>query len=244
MPTLAIGAAGSSSWERCALGVPSLAICVAENQRELLRQLARHGSVYAPDGEPPLQPPLTVHLAALLGNEALRNAMSARGMDLVDARGAARVAAALRASRVAVRPAVASDCDSVHAWRNAPEVRAASLDAREIPLDDHRAWFERTMRSDDRHLLVGEWQGRPVGVVRFDVNGAHAEVSIFLAPGEAGRGLGPGLLRAGERWLAARRPEVASVRAQVLAANRPSRNLFELSGYRPVSAHYEKEIAA
>lgn len=40
---LSLGAAGSSSWERCAVGLPSLLVILAENQRELAAGLARQG---------------------------------------------------------------------------------------------------------------------------------------------------------------------------------------------------------
>ncbi len=40
---LAIGAGGTASWERLAVGLPSLVIQQAENQRENVSQLARHG---------------------------------------------------------------------------------------------------------------------------------------------------------------------------------------------------------
>jgi len=36
---LAIGAAGSTSWERCCLGLPTLLIVLAENQRDAARFL-------------------------------------------------------------------------------------------------------------------------------------------------------------------------------------------------------------
>ena len=36
-----IGAAGSTSWERCALGVPSILVSIAENQESLLYSLAK-----------------------------------------------------------------------------------------------------------------------------------------------------------------------------------------------------------
>lgn len=40
---LAIGAAGSASWERCCLGLPSLLFVIAENQRQIGLQLERAG---------------------------------------------------------------------------------------------------------------------------------------------------------------------------------------------------------
>lgn len=42
---LAIGAAGSTSWERCVLGLPSIQIVVAENQRLIAELLSRAGAV-------------------------------------------------------------------------------------------------------------------------------------------------------------------------------------------------------
>lgn len=41
---LAIGAAGSTSWERCCLGLPSFLICLADNQKEALVALSRIGA--------------------------------------------------------------------------------------------------------------------------------------------------------------------------------------------------------
>lgn len=43
---LAIGAAGATSWERCCLGLPTILIILAENQRGIGRALAHSGSAY------------------------------------------------------------------------------------------------------------------------------------------------------------------------------------------------------
>jgi len=42
---LAIGAGGSTSWERCCLGLPTIMITIAENQKEIVRQLELSGAV-------------------------------------------------------------------------------------------------------------------------------------------------------------------------------------------------------
>ncbi|MDM7858932.1 UDP-2,4-diacetamido-2,4,6-trideoxy-beta-L-altropyranose hydrolase [Thiopseudomonas acetoxidans] len=41
---LAIGAAGATSWERCCLGLPSIVICLADNQRKVIRSLEQSGA--------------------------------------------------------------------------------------------------------------------------------------------------------------------------------------------------------
>lgn len=42
---LAIGAAGSTSWERCCLGVPSILLCIAENQKSVINSLEKNGII-------------------------------------------------------------------------------------------------------------------------------------------------------------------------------------------------------
>jgi spore coat polysaccharide biosynthesis predicted glycosyltransferase SpsG len=44
---LAIGAAGSTSWERCCLGLPSIVLILADNQRFISSQLDQAGAAVA-----------------------------------------------------------------------------------------------------------------------------------------------------------------------------------------------------
>jgi UDP-2,4-diacetamido-2,4,6-trideoxy-beta-L-altropyranose hydrolase len=239
---VAIGAGGGASWERCCLGVPSLALALAKNQTEVLAPAADAGLLLMPDGGLPEPELLAAHLRALLHNTALRQRMSAAGMAAVDGRGVGRVVAAMFGSLVQVRPAAPEDSDRLHAWRNAAAVRAVSRNGATIPLDEHRRWFDAVLRSPDRVLLVGEDAAGAVGVVRFDVEGPAAEVSIYLAEARLGQGLGPGLLHAAEEWLATHRPEVSELRAEVLAGNTASTLLFEGGGYERATERFSKRM--
>lgn len=85
---LAIGAGGTSTWERCCLGLPTLMLVIADNQRDVARLVAESGAarlVAVAD----LPAALTVPPAEL-------RAMSAAAARLCDGLGAARVADALR----------------------------------------------------------------------------------------------------------------------------------------------------
>ena len=123
------------------MGVPTLALCIAENQRELLRDSARAGLLYLVEDSTPRAATVTNHVQALLENPALRHHLSRNGIALVDGRGAQRVAAALAAAQVSVRPARADDCDVVYAWRNDPQIRATARESRTVTLAEHRQWF-------------------------------------------------------------------------------------------------------
>ncbi|GIZ51293.1 UDP-2,4-diacetamido-2,4,6-trideoxy-beta-L-altropyranose hydrolase [Noviherbaspirillum aridicola] len=239
---LAVGAGGTTTWERCAVGLPTLALCLADNQHELLEQGARHGFVYAPQGITADVEAIALHVRALLGNEGLRHHLSVTGMTLVDGGGAHRVVAAIAGTTVRLRVATSADAGALYAWRNHPRVRAVSRNTAEFSYDEHLRWMDKVLNDPQRHLLIGERDGEPVGVLRFDVAGDEAEVSIYLAPDHIGRGDGAALLRAGEEWLRTERPAVQRLNAWVNAGNAASERLFDRCGYDRQATQYIKRI--
>jgi UDP-2,4-diacetamido-2,4,6-trideoxy-beta-L-altropyranose hydrolase len=239
---LAVGAGGGTTWERCALGVPSLVLTLAENQRAPVRAAAAEGLVYAPDVAPGDVEALAIHLAALDANESLRGFLSARGLARVDGGGAARVAAAILPAPIALRPATAADAEALHAWRNDPQVRAVSRENDPIPFDRHVAWLGRVLADPQRDLLIGEANGKAVGVLRFDRSGEEAEVSIYLVPGASRRGAGTDLLLAGCDWLRQNRPGTRVVVAEVLGGNARSAALFARCGFTERSRRYTRGL--
>lgn len=88
---LCIGAGGSATWERCALGLPSITFVVAENQQELTKHAAKACLIYAPTPSKNLVETIRLHFTALYNNALLREYISRKSMQLVDADGALRV---------------------------------------------------------------------------------------------------------------------------------------------------------
>jgi UDP-2,4-diacetamido-2,4,6-trideoxy-beta-L-altropyranose hydrolase len=174
----------------------------------------------------------------------LRNYISRRGMDAVDGRGAQRVAATLGCTGVDIREASEDDSRKVFEWRNHPAIRAVSRTADIIDWESHRRWFDAVLSSTDRCLLIGQVDGIPVGVVRFDTQAEQAEVSIYLVPDANMSGLGRNLLLSAERWLGANRPNVKRILAQVLGHNDRSRRLFSGAGYQVDSTGFLKRLQA
>jgi len=87
---LAIGAAGSASWERCALGLPAVVLTLADNQAQNARMLDESGAAWS------VAPDAAAEAAlALLRDPAALTAMSSRAASLCDGLGAQRVAQAI-----------------------------------------------------------------------------------------------------------------------------------------------------
>lgn len=90
---LAVGAGGSSSWERCVLGLPTLLLVLADNQRQASQALAAADAVLALEvAAPDFDAAFTAALARLLAQPRLRDRLSTASAAVCDGRGAARVA--------------------------------------------------------------------------------------------------------------------------------------------------------
>lgn len=190
---LAIGAAGSTSWELCCLGVPMLLVIGAENQRNSATALQECGAAVllgTPDR-------IGQHLSgeiALASDEQHLIQMQEACSTVTDGGGSSYVSTLVMATSAggcSVRPMLKSDLEQVLVWRNHPELRRYMLTQHEITRDEHLAWFERCAKDSKKCLLIAEEDGRAFGFVQFSgvAPGAAADWGFYLAP-DAQKGAG------------------------------------------------------
>ncbi len=126
--------------------------------------------------------------------------------------------------RAKLRPADLHDAALLFAWRNDPATRAASHHAAPLAWGTHLSWLQSALADPDRHLWIGELEGRPVGTVRAERCGGAWRLSWTVAPEARGCGVGRALVsRAAARL-------TGPLRAEVKLGNLASQRIAEAAG--------------
>ena len=215
---LAIGAAGSTAWERCCLGLPSIVLVLADNQRAIASQLhaaaaARQLDIHAAQFGRELAKVLQ-HTDAIAWAKCSRHAAA-----LLDGEGVHRVAAALADidAEPALRPLTEADVEQIWQWRNHPQIRQWMFHGDEITLEQHWQWYRSQSHNADVHLCLFT-RGAAQGFVHFRHLGSRVyEWGFYLSPDSPpgnGRHLGRAALDYAFNTLCAHK-----VYARVLAYN-------------------------
>jgi len=228
---IAVSAAGSTCWEFCALGLPSIVIDVAENQLAIAEMLSEKGiAVHIPAQEASSKR-IAEEMDRLIQSSSMREKMSRRGKDLVDGRGAHRVMGALRALGIRLRPVTQEDCGLLWKWANDPVTRENSFTPAKISWDEHQDWFDKKLSDNQSIILIAEEVQVPIAAARLEENKPGVgEISITISPEASGCGLAAHIIRKCGHD-AARELGLAEVHALIKPGNIASRRAFENAGY-------------
>lgn len=233
---LVVSAAGGTTWEVCHLGLPAVLVAVADDQEPVGTAVAARGAASWLGRIPPRGAASVTRVvdevARLAADADARQTMGAVAAAVVDGRGAARVAAAMRADLLRLRPASEADARLLWEWSNEPGVRAASFETAPIPWDDHVAWLAGRLADPTGLLLVGEGpDGTPVGQVRFETReGGDLEIGVSVDVAHRGSGIAAALIVAGvtEAFGRLATPRIVS---RIRTENRSSVAAFLAAGF-------------
>lgn len=230
--TLALGAGGTSSWERACLGVPSLISSVAPNQRQNCEALSLVGAAVDLGDSLALDIDAgCTTLARLLENPTQLAAMEHRSKLLVDGFGSQRILRHLVQSDddLNLREVRESDIDLLFLWRNDLEVRTNSLRAQEVSWEDHERWFYGVVRNKISPAYILETGVLPVGQLRFEIANDVGTLTYSVDRDFRGRGYGKFMITRAKSMSG--RLGLKQLLAKVKATNEVSRRVFEQCGF-------------
>jgi UDP-2,4-diacetamido-2,4,6-trideoxy-beta-L-altropyranose hydrolase len=230
---LAIGAGGTTSWERMCLGVLSIVVSIAENQISACEKLGRDCLVTYLGAQPSLKPG-AIRNAVIEAKTKLVSWFDQieKGQILVDGRGCERVAEVMcpsDESKLSVRLAKPDDCVEFFNWANDPAVREQSLSTSTIQWPDHKKWFAEKISSSSSEMYVLEASGLPVGQVRFEKSAAVAEINYSLDKIVRNRRWASVMLEMAMKMFGQKCS--STLRARVKSSNAKSSSVFKQLGF-------------
>ncbi len=186
---LAVTAAGSTCLELASMGVPMLAVVIAENQRELAAALEARGIAFgAGSHEDITTTRMTDILNLFLPHPWLRRMMSDAGVASVDGMGCRRIIRSMLQFKLArdqlpsitVRPPVATDVFFM--WRLVLQPSAGLPDGHHdlSLLASYVDSYVARLELEPPREYVVELQGRPLGVIRCDTS-SRAVFGVVLS---------------------------------------------------------------
>jgi len=228
---VAVAAAGTTFWEICALGLPSILVALAKNQRSIAERATQLGAAEnLGDSSSVTATMIANALQKLLGSPEEREIRSQCARRLVDGRGSQRVLTFL--SDLKLRRANDGDCQLFWDWANDPGTRASSFTSKTISWEEHVAWF-RSKLADPQAILytATNGEGTPLGEVRFQLRQDAATLSISLGKEFRGHGWGRRILEGAIHQLF-HDYHVQFIDAYVKPENEASLRLFAGSGFK------------
>ncbi|WP_199609259.1 UDP-2,4-diacetamido-2,4,6-trideoxy-beta-L-altropyranose hydrolase [Flocculibacter collagenilyticus] len=239
---LIIGACGMSTWERAALGIPTVCIIDADNQQDNGHILAEKEAAIVLGVWDEITPKkITDTVNDLIARPDIRLKLHNNSKQLCDGNGCQRASALL--SKAVSKKALPSphllklrkisqnDCDTLYQWQCDPSTRLFSRNT-EIPSkESHIAWFHASLHNPLRAIyILSDELNQALGMVRVDFEQANldkAEVSIAISPANKGKGLGKSaLLLLRERYL------TTTLLAYIDSRNTASLKIFASTGYQ------------
>lgn len=230
---LAFGACGTSSWERCCLGLPSISITIAENQISIAKELNRRGLTFWLGDHYNVTKKQVYDFLKIFINKNLER-MSRECKLVTDGYGALKVAASLTLNnnvKLKAREAELRDETLLLNWANDPLVRTNSFNSKLISLPSHKKWFQKCLKSPDscRIIIVETQKKLPIGQVRVEKNKYKWVIDFSLASFARKKKIGTKMFLTAINRL--KKMGIMNFKAQVKKKNYVSSKIFKNAGF-------------
>ena len=234
---IAIGASGSSTWERCSLGLPTIQIPVANNQFEISKKLSEHNVVESID--------MVDEIPALLETAAeWMSDKSKKSSEICDGNGCSRVLHEMKDHKLFIKEYGEIElCNYVNLcnyerdltleMRNHPSVSSMMLSQQEIGSETHRRFLEELEHDKSKVYFLVKHDLNLIGSINFSniKFGHHVDFGIFTNPflKLAGKG---SILESAASIYAFNILDVKKIRLEVISDNFRAFKFYKKHGYQ------------
>jgi UDP-2,4-diacetamido-2,4,6-trideoxy-beta-L-altropyranose hydrolase len=234
---IAIGAAGSSAWERCCLGLPTLNLVLADNQQFVNDRLVETGAAFQlTKSKNSQKTALAGDIRRIVFDDNLRVSLQSRAASICDGLGVGRATLLLdpldveQDTTLMSRPATEADTEQLFIWQCEPGARRFSRNPNPPSRAEHNGWMESRLLKREGVFEILHTADAAVGMLRLEsIEGFTntLEVSILVASEQQGQSYGRAALEIARRLL----PE-AIFHASIHNNNIASLKIFNSAGYK------------
>lgn len=225
---LAVSAAGQTTYELARLGIPTIAIGTAENQKYNLNGWAKRGFIKEElwSEQNDLPDRLKNQINVLI------NSFTTEQKVFCDGQGARRIVNQLDYNNdFILRDVKKSDAKLLFDWANDPMMRSNSFTKETIYWADHLKWFDEKLKNPNTRIFIAESKGLPIGQIRYDKKNTYAVIDFSIDKEYRGHGYGSKLLikslqRIFDQW-----PALTYIEGEVKENNVASAKAFIRAGF-------------
>lgn len=239
---IAISAGGQTLYELARTATPTVAICVAENQRLALEAWDKKGFIEYLGWHEKAEE----HVSEAIKNIAPTTERKKRGeigKKFIDGQGARKLIKELLkfskldiennpADEIFLESLKDGDVVDLFNWRNNPQVRKNFFNPDEITWHEHKKWFDSIIKDNSATIYMAFQEKKKIGTIRYEDKGSFISVSVMLNPIFMGQGLGAQIIKLGTEKLAREQKPSKLIVAEIKEDNIASIKAFTKAGYR------------
>ena len=232
---LAIGAGGTTSWERCCLGLPSLIVQLAENQKQVIAELVQAGAARRISNTN-IENGIILECSDLQKNAVAMSELSTNALRVVHGQGAQLIVIRMKpdlakdSGQVTIRNANMRDADVIYQWQSDPNTRKYFHNLDIPQFAEHINWLEKKLAELKSFFYIIEHKNKAAGVLRLNYKDNVKKnvylVSIYISPDHYQKGLGSIALNYANLLF-----NKSELHAEIHQDNIASKKLFMKSGY-------------
>ena len=170
--SFAIGSGGTNTWERINLALPSIAFCIAPNQKNICNFLSQKKIIhYLGVFKKNSKSKLYSAIRNMIYKFKKKKDLALENKYLIDGYGTKRINFFLnkkKFNKISFKKINSLDTDLLFLWANDKYVRQNSFSKKMISYNEHKKWLQKKL-SDKKSILLKLMIDRlPVGQIRFD----------------------------------------------------------------------------
>lgn len=239
---MAIGAGGTTTWERACLSLRTIVITIAKNQEELCKELDKSKYIRLVGKKEEIT---KEEIQKVVKEEIERIKDSKTGSNLIDGLGVKRICNTILNKDSYIRDVEDGDSEILLSWANEIMARKNRINQNKISKEEHEKWFElsKTNESRKQYILIDECE-ELAGQIRLDYDKLQKNyiIDYSISKRAQGKGLGERMIKLVLEKIISEKTDTIKIEAVVKIKNIASYKCLQNAGFKEIRRDMKKKL--